>query len=183
LAQDLLREAMKIFAVAFFVVFVVQPCLAQVYKWVDEKGISHFTDDITAVPRDQRYDTDRIGVSEEKGAPPGPPEAVSRPESPHKDRLGRGEEYWRAAVEEWRKKLTFHQEKTEVLRIKYNDLTEKFNDSRSTAERGALRRDRDEIKRQMDEHKIKIEEAKEMLEKKIPDEAHFYGAKPEWIKP
>jgi hypothetical protein len=34
----------------------------------------------------------------------------------------------------------------------------------------------------MDQYKIQIEEAKEMLEKKIPEEAEFNKAKPEWVK-
>jgi hypothetical protein len=35
----------------------------------------------------------------------------------------------------------------------------------------------------MDELRVQIGQAKEMLEKKIPEEASLYGAKPEWIKP
>ena len=34
----------------------------------------------------------------------------------------------------------------------------------------------------MDQCRIQIEEAKEMLEKKIPEEANLYEAKPEWVK-
>jgi hypothetical protein len=34
----------------------------------------------------------------------------------------------------------------------------------------------------MDQSKIEIEEAKNMIEKKIPEEAELYKAKPEWVK-
>lgn len=34
----------------------------------------------------------------------------------------------------------------------------------------------------MDQSRIQIEEAKEMLEKKIPEEADLYKAKPDWVK-
>jgi hypothetical protein len=34
----------------------------------------------------------------------------------------------------------------------------------------------------MDQHKTQIEEAKNMLDKKIPEEAELYKAKPEWLK-
>jgi hypothetical protein len=61
-------------------------------------------------------------------------------------------------------------------------MTERYNDSKSTAERGTLRRERDQIKNQMDQCKIGIDEARDMIEKKIPEEAEIYKAKPEWIK-
>jgi hypothetical protein len=35
----------------------------------------------------------------------------------------------------------------------------------------------------MDELRVQIEETKETLEKKIPEEASLYKAKPEWVKP
>ena len=68
-------------------------------------------------------------------------------------------------------------------RAKYNELTEKFNASKSSVERAMIRNDRDQIKNQMDELKVQIAEVKEMLEKKIPEEASLYKAKPEWVKP
>ncbi len=172
---------MKTIVLVLFLAFLVQPSSAQVYKWVDEKGASHFTDDIATVPQGRSYD--KIGGSEEKSSAPDSRQNAAKPiEAPHKDRLGRGEEYWKAIVQQWEKKLALLRDKVEALRIKYNELTEKFNDSRSTAERGGLRRDRDVIKREMDQYKIEIAEANEMLEKKIPEEARFYGAKLEWVK-
>lgn len=158
---------------------------AEVYKWVDEKGIVHFTDDITQIPEKHRRGIQEVEVGEEKGV-----EAKEKGEVPqkkeavlHRDRLGRGEDYWKARVEEWRQKLQFLQEKLEGLRAKYNELTEKFNTSKSSAERALIRNDREHIRNEMDALRVQIAEAKEMLEKKIPDEASLYKAKPEWVKP
>jgi hypothetical protein len=58
----------------------------------------------------------------------------------------------------------------------------RYNDSKSTAERGNLRIERDHVKSEMDHYKIQIDEAKNMLDKKIPEEAELYKAKPEWVK-
>jgi uncharacterized membrane-anchored protein YhcB (DUF1043 family) len=58
----------------------------------------------------------------------------------------------------------------------------KHNASKSTAERGNLRKERDQVKNEMDQCKIQVEEAREMVEKKIPEEAELYKAKPEWVK-
>jgi len=156
---------------------------AQAYKWIDEKGSIHFTDDILQVPERYRSEVEKIGLPEEK-AP-----AIAEDKSPpkgkgntSKDRFGRGEEFWRARADEWRKKLKTLQERLDALRVKYNELTERFNDSKSSVERANLRKERDQIKSEMDQSKNQLEEAKVMLEKKIPEEAELAQAKPEWIK-
>ncbi|MGQ9646655.1 MAG: DUF4124 domain-containing protein [Thermodesulfobacteriota bacterium] len=158
---------------------------AEVYKWVDEKGSVHFTDDMTQVPEKYRRGIQEVGVDEEKviatkeesQSPP------TRQTDLPKDRLGRGEDYWRGRVEEWRQKLQSLQEKLEGLRVKYNEFTEKFNASKSSVERALIRNDREQIRSEMEVLKVQIAEAKEMLEKKIPEEASLYKARPEWVKP
>jgi len=162
---------------------ISQIAFAQVYKWVDEKGVTHFTDDITQVPEKYRPKAERIESSQEKEDTKVEGELAPRKkEDAYKDRLGRGEDYWKGRVEEWRKKLRELQDRVEVLRTKYNGLTDRFNDSRSTAERANLRRERDQVKNEMDQCNTQIEEARGMLEKKIPEEAELYKAKPEWVK-
>jgi len=181
---------MKRIALILLLTFAIQPSFAEVFKWVDEKGSIHFTDDLTQIPDKYRSTSERrgekIGVSEE--VPPIKTEKTEVSSMPkkqevvYKDRSGRGEEYWKNLVEEWKGKLKNFQDKVETLRTKYNELTEKFNESKSTFERGNLRRARDEIKKEMDYCRNQIEESKSMLEKKIPQEAELYKAKPEWVK-
>jgi hypothetical protein len=173
---------MKMFLIIAITVFISTQGLAQVYKWVDEKGTVHFTDDVTKIPENQRPKTDKIGVSEESaGRVEGESSPKAKPDA-YKDVLGRGEDYWKNRVEDWKKRIKSAQEKIEQTRVKYNELTEKFNDSKSSAERNQLRKERDQVKQEMDQYKNKIEEAKLALEKKIPEEAELYKAKPEWIK-
>jgi len=156
---------------------------AEVYKWVDEKGSIHFTDDFLQIPEKYRFSTEKMGLPENKKETQKEGDStVKGKEDTYRDRLGRGEEYWRGRVEGLRKRLFSLQERVENLRIKYNDLTEKFNDSKNKIERTTLRQERDQIKNEMDQDKIQIEETKNMLEKKIPEEVEFYKAKPEWIK-
>jgi chromosome segregation ATPase len=175
---------MKTLILTLLFLLTVSLSHAEIYKWVDEKGVVHFTDDITQIPEMYRQAVEEVEVSEEKietkrdGEGPGRKQTDSL-----KDRAGRGEEYWKGRVEEWRKKLQSLQEKVETLRLRYNELTEKFNTSKSSVERATIRNDREQIKNQMDELRVQIGQASEMLEKKIPEEASLYGAKPEWIKP
>ena len=154
---------------------------AEVFKWVDERGGVHFTDDVMQIPEKYRPMTEKMempqtGVDKKKEM-----ESTSKG-ARLEDRFGRGEEYWKGRVDEWRKKLNALQNRAETLRNKYNDLTERMNDSKSTVERVTLRRERDTIKNEIDQCKVQIEEARVMLEKRIPEEGELYGAKPEWIK-
>ena len=175
---------MKTLTLILLFLFTATLSYAQVYKWVDEKGIVHFTDDITRIPERHRRTLEEVEVKEQKIETKEEGEAPQKKQADsYKDRLGRGEEYWKGRVEESRKKLQSLQEKVESLRLKYNELTEKFNTSKSSVERAMIRNDREQIKNQMDELRVQIGEAKEMLEKKIPEEASLYRAKPEWIKP
>ena len=169
--------------ILLLLIFAGGPSFAEVYKWVDENQVVHFTDDFIQIPEKYRKGIERIGVEEEGDEikPEGDPLAKKKEDS-YLDRQGRGEGYWKARVDEWGKKLRSLQDKVETLRIKYNELTEKHNDSKSSAVRLTIRKERDQVKSEMDQYKIQIEEAREMLEKKIPEEAEFSKAKPEWVK-
>ncbi len=165
--------------ILFILLFLLVTDLSfgEVYKWVDDKGGVHFTDDLLQIPERYRPQIERLGALEEREQPlPKKKEEFSR------DRLGKGEDYWKGRVEEWNKKLKEAQEKLNNLRVNYNEITEKFNESRNSIERTNLRKERDQIKSEMDKYKTQIEEAKDMLEKKIPAEATIFGAKPEWVK-
>ena len=172
----------RILFIILFVLFVSEFSFAEVYRWVDDKGVVYFTDDITQVPEKYRPKAEKMGLPEDKEETKVEAGSPQKKEEPYRDRLGRGEDYWKERVEEWRRKLRESQVKLEALRVKYNELTERFNDSKSTAERGNIRKERDQVKSEMDQSKIQIEGAKEMLEKKIPEEADLYKAKPEWVK-
>jgi hypothetical protein len=156
-----------------------------VYKWVDEKGVTHFTDDMSQLPEKYRHkslgfqevEANEDTKNEEELAP-----NKKKEDSQYKDRLGRGENYWKGLIEEWGRKLRELQVKLDTLRAKYNELTERHNDSRSAAVRTNLRNERDLVKKEIDQCKTQIEEAKSMLEKKIPEEADLYKANPEWVR-
>jgi hypothetical protein len=179
-----IKTTMKQIIFVILLIFLFyQISLAEVYKWVDEKGVTHFTDDITQVPEKSRPKSDSVEVPQEKGDAKVEGEAEpERKEESFKDRWGRGENYWKGRTEEWKKKLRELQDKLEILRAKYNELTDRHNDSKTQIARTELRRERDQVKGEMDQCKKQIEEARGMLEKRIPEEAELYNAKPEWVK-
>ncbi len=174
----------KLFIIFLSIFIMIEISFAEVYKWVDEKGDVHFTDDITQVPEKYRPKSEKVGLPEGKIDTKIEEEikAPKKKEDTYRDQLGQGEGYWKSRIEEWKKKLKISQERVDNLRIRYNELTEKINDSKSSVERANLRKERDQVKDEMEQNKIQIEEAKTMLEKKIPEEALLYKAKPEWVK-
>ena len=190
---------MKTLSVIFFFILSTSIAFSQTFKWIDGKGNVHFTDDYSQIPEKYRpssekrempteavepklTEKDQLKSSEKVGSKSSETPSSQKKEDTYKDRLGRGEDYWRGTVKEWRTQLTTSQDRVDALRIKYNELTEKYNNSKSSVERSTLRREREEIRAEMNQHKNRIEEAKVMLEKKIPQEAELYKAKPEWIK-
>ena len=57
----------RILFTILFVFFVSEFSFAEVYRWVDDKGVVHFTDDIIQVPEKYRPKAERMGLSEDKG--------------------------------------------------------------------------------------------------------------------
>jgi hypothetical protein len=171
----------KSLTILLAILLVATPSSAEFYKWTDEKGVVHFTDDSALVPEKYRLKIKRMGLSEDEKREEN--DSLSgKKETTYLDRLGRGEEYWKGRVDEQQKRIKGAQEKMIELRAKYNDLTEKFNDSRSSLERSNFRKEREQIKEELDRFKAQVEEAKAVLEKKIPEEIELYKAKPDWIK-
>ncbi len=64
-----------------FFIFFVLPCYGEMYKWVDEKGTVHFTDDLTKIP--ERYRPDAEIRKPPKGTKESfPPVAKEKPVPP-----------------------------------------------------------------------------------------------------
>jgi len=165
------------------------------YKWVDEKGTAHFTDDLSLVP--ERY-RDQVHETKPQGEPAPPsiesPENVgkekeieSAPESAseQKDLLGRGEEWWRATVSEWNKKFV-------TARANYEDAYDKWKAKEQELEASQFKPD--SVKRKLKaeaktlEENVKdwekqMEEAKNMLDNVLPKQAADDHANPEWLNP
>src|SRR4030065_238055 len=101
-----MKNIMKIILIIMLTFLAITPSFSQVYRWIDEKGVVHFTDDFTNIPEKYRPKMDKLGVPEGKAEtkPGGEPDIRKKGEN-YRDQLGRGEEYWKNRVEEWNKKL------------------------------------------------------------------------------
>ncbi len=166
-----------------------------VYKWVDEKGTAHFTDDLSLVPEKYRDQVREIkpqrkpalpSIESSESAGKGK-EIESAPESAYeqKDLLGHGEEWWRATVSEWNKKLV-------TARENYEDAYNKWKAKEQELEASQFKPD--SVKRKLKaeakalEENVKnwekqMEEARNMLDNVLPKQAIDYHANPEWLNP
>jgi hypothetical protein len=171
----------------------------EVYRWVDEKGTVHFADDLTLVPEKYQGQVQKKVAPPEPSPSPFPPSTrvpekgrpgnvtiEKKPESVpvQKDILGRGEEWWRAKVKEWKEKLSNAQKNYETelntLKAKAKELEESKFKPDSLKRR--LKADIKVLEEKVEEWKKQMEEARNMLDKVLPKEAEDYRADPSWVK-
>jgi hypothetical protein len=171
----------------------------EVYRWVDEKGVIHFADDLTLVPEKYQGQAQKKAAPQEPPPSPFPPSYRSpekgktekvrtekKPESVpvQKDILGRGEEWWRRRVKEWEEKLSNAQKNYETelnaLKVKEKELEEsKF---KPDSLKRKLKADIKVLEEKVKEWKKQMEEARNMLDRVLPKEAEEYRADPRWLK-
>ena len=170
----------------------------EVYRWVDEKGIVHFTDDLTLVPEKFRGQVQQKVPSKEP--PPSQPtssraveppktkepgrEIPPGPEVGQKDMLGRGEEWWRTTVKDWNQKFVTYRTNYENAYNEWKAKEQELEESKFKPD-SLKRKLKSEIK--VLEEKAKdwerqMNEAKNMIENVLPKQARDYRANPEWLK-
>ncbi len=166
----------------------------EVYKWVDEQGTAHFTDDLSLVPEKYRNQVLKGKPPKEPAPSPLPPSATP-PKSAEagkeagsgpgqKDILGRGEEWWRAKAIEWNEKLKAARRNYEMAYSEWKSKEHELETSKFKPD-SLKRKLKAEIK--ILEEKTKdwekqMDEAKNMLEIVLPKQARDYQADPEWLK-
>ncbi len=174
---------------------IILPLVAggqEVYRWVDEKGTVHFTDDLGQVPEKYREKIQKEKSPKESTHPPATPlpkgvaagkESGQMPVPIQKDSLGRGEEWWRAKASEWNEKFKTAQKNYESA---YNEWKSKEQELETLKYKphSVKRKLKAEIK--VLEEKVKdwekqMEEAENMLKNILPKQAQDNGANPDWL--
>ncbi len=155
---------------------------SEVWKWVDERGVVHFTDNPDSVPKKYREQIDYRALPEKRGessAATGKAEEVL--EAP-RERDDRGEEYWVNRANEIKEQLNRAQKEYERVRLEYNDLVAKYNTTRSRTKRRQYQKELESLQEQLNRRGEDIEKTKDVLEKTLPEEAERAGAPAEWVK-
>lgn len=183
------RTILSILIALIFPSFIA---LAQeIYRWVDEKGTVHFTDDLGLVPEKYRNQVQKKKTSIEPTPLLSPQvtteedlekEPKSAPE--RRDLIGRGEEWWRAKTKEWNEKLLNANKNYETAHAAWKAKEKELEESKfkSKSIQRKLKSETKALEEKANDWKKQMEQAKNMLEKGLPKEAEEFKADPDWIK-
>jgi len=154
---------------------------AEFYKWVDRNGREFITNDKEKIPAEYRgaakpmeVRDDRVSVGKDPVAGKNKPAAV--PE--HKDKYGRGEQYWRKRAENLRRQLRDQEDARELL-VKQERDDESKTKKRSSSSAKKAKSSRDKKLANIDK---KIAKLKRELDVDLPEEARKADAYPGWLR-
>jgi hypothetical protein len=152
------------------------------FKWVDERGVVHFTNVPSSVPEEYKDKAERRVMPSEKETPSGSTrESAVATEEP-KDRFGRGRDFWVNWTNEARNRLIRAQNDYNRLLVEYKQTQADLDNAVSTAQRIEYRKKRDSLRVEMERRREDVRKAKEELEVKIPQAAATAGAPAEWVR-
>ncbi len=174
-----MKRALLIMAV---LLFASAGRTGEVLRWVDERGVVHFTDDGASVPKEYREQIERRELPEERETASGSARESKATMGEERDRHGRGEDYWANRAKEIKGQLDQAYKDYERVRLEYNDLVAQYNTIRSRAKKRQYQERIESLQKELSRRKEDVERAKELLEKALPEEAERAGAPAEWVK-
>ncbi len=157
---------------------------AEFYRWVDKDGKEFFTNDRKQVPDEYQGtatvvnpDESRVSIGE-KPVGTGKPSASLKD---HKDKNGRGEDYWRKRAVKLRKELAALEDKYDLVLKKEKDDESKptklgaYKSSKKKKSRAGLDKSKSALEKD-------LARKKHELEVTLPEEARRADAYPGWIR-
>jgi hypothetical protein len=152
---------------------------AEFYRWVDKEGKEFFANDPEKIPQEYRGsaskiqpDPSRVSVGE-KPVKAGNKTAIA---GEHKDRFGRGEEYWHKRAADLRLKLRDQQDEYSLVQ-KQLDAEEQTPKKLSSKKKSSASLEKKKTKLDKD-----MARTRRMLEVDLPEEARRADAYPGWIR-
>ena len=166
--------------VFLLLLFSASHASAELFRWVDKDGQEFFTNERRAVPQEYRStvtavktDDNRVSVAGKPAQPSPPPVEVRE----HRDKNGRGEEWWQRRAGNQRLELRKLEDDLDLLLKKEQDQEKKS--TRATKKKKKASPAHDKKKMQLEK---KIAQAKRRLEVDLPEEARKADAYPGWLR-
>ena len=167
----------------------------EIYRWTDDKGVAHFTDDPSLIPEKYRGQVKTEKMPAESPPPPsqaqpqavptGPPSVkAADPSSGRKDVLGRGEDWWKGQAKMWREKLQNAQKNYETANATVQAKQKEIDDAifKPDSYKRKLEAEKKVLQDKANESAKQVDEAKNMLETGLVRQAEEYLADPAWVK-
>jgi hypothetical protein len=177
---------MKTVLISIFVLWVLVSTGygGTVYKWMDKDGVVNFTDDGSRIPSEYRSQVQKLefGESQEVETPAFPPVPTYEDEGARADIYGKGDDYWRAKVQPWKKQLQEATENIETIARKINERAKE--EAGKNLSRTQLNMDlayRNQLLEEISKCQAQVRKANETLNE-IKQEAKEAKARPEWLE-
>jgi uncharacterized protein DUF4124 len=177
--QEAFMRRYVVLAVCMFLL-VSTAVHAEFYRWVDKDGKEFFTNEAGKVPQEYRGSVQTVKPDESRVTVEDQPAPAVKPggsTGEHRDKNGRGEEYWRRQAANLRLKLRAQQDEYNMILKELDDqdqrsekLTDKEKESLSNLERKKLKLEKD------------IAKTRRKLDVDLPEKARKAGAYPEWVR-
>jgi hypothetical protein len=177
----LVEAAMRILTVSAvcILMFFTSPAWADFYRYIDKDGNEFFTNDLKQVPQEYRDSAIAVTPDESRvsvGAKPATAEKSPVLVKEHKDKYGKGEEYWRRKAANLRLKLRDQQDDYDLVLKQLDDQDQKPKKLSSAKKK----------KSTFEKKKVKLEKdmakTRRQLEVDLPEEARKADALPGWIR-
>lgn len=164
-------------------VLVSSEARAEFYKWVDRDGREFITNEIEKIPAEYRHTAKPVEVRDDRvsvGQQPVAAEKKTGKSAEHKDRYGRGEQYWNKRAENLRRQIREQQDEHDLIVKQERDEEAKPKKlSSKSKKKNSSRSSRDKKKAKIEK---KIARLKNELEVQLPEEARKADAYPGWIR-
>lgn len=163
-------------------VLVSSEARAEFYKWVDRDGREFITNEKEKIPAEYRHTAKPVEVRDDRVSVGQQPVAVDKKtvkSTEHKDRYGRGEEYWHKRAENLRRQIREQQDELDLIVQQEKDDEAKLRKPSSKSKKKSSRSARDKKKAKIEK---KIARLKDELEVQLPEEARKADAYPGWIR-
>jgi hypothetical protein len=160
--------------------FSASPAWADFYRYVNKEGKEFFTNDLKQIPQEYRNgatvvkpDESRVSISEKPAATGKSPVTVRE----HKDKYGRGEEYWHMKAANLRLKLRDQQDEYDMVVKQLDDQDQKLKKigGKKKKSRSSLEKKKPKLEKDM-------AKTRRALEVDLPEEARKADAYPGWIR-
>jgi len=163
-------------------VLVSSEARAEFYMWVDRDGREFITNEKEKIPAEYRHTAKPIEVRDDRvsvGQQPVVAEKKTVKSAEHKDRYGRGEEYWNKRAENLRRQIREQQGEHDLIVKQEKDDESKPKKLSSKSKKDSSRSSRDKKKAKIEK---KIARLKHELEVELPEEARKADAYPGWLR-
>ncbi len=160
--------------------FAAAPAHAEFYRWVDKDGKEFFTNDPEKVPQEYRSSVTTVEPDESRvsvGEKPVVKAKAAVTSSEHKDKYGRGEEYWRKRAANLRLKLRDQQDEYDLVLKQLDDQDQKPRKLNGKKKKTYSSLEKKKMKLEKD-----IARTRRVLEVDLVEEARRADAYPGWLR-